>query len=40
MVVIDLDGDLDIIYADDQAAIASTEEVLDGIDRGFIHHKS
>ncbi len=38
MVDIDTDGDLDILFADDQAAIPSVaEDEIVGIDRGFIH---
>ena len=37
MVDIDTDGDLDIVFADDQAAVPPAAFSPDGIDRGFIH---
>ncbi len=37
MVDVDLDGDLDIMHADDQAAVPSSEEPGGGFDRGLVH---
>ncbi len=38
MVDIDLDGDIDIIFADDQCGIPAVgEDPINGVDRGFIH---